>query len=223
MFISDSSKADAGTVTDVGVCANLFPGRVTSDHVLVHTTNSTDDLCRVPLGWERTEQALAGLMTIESYLKGGYDGVTGAKILVCIKSVGGVRRVEKKTGGWGELMDVLLFDHTGEVKMTVWSEVIESVKEWQAGKTVLLISNPGWKVAWNGKGGSVGVTRQTMIDVEPVFGDADWLRRYAVGLRKKESVSLEVPEGVFDIEAATGGIVRMLFTLAELDTWSVVS
>ncbi len=206
-------------MSDVGVCANLFPGRVTSDHVLLHTTASTDDLCRVPLGWKGSGRVLAGLMTLESFLKGGHDGVDGAKILVCVKSLGAVRGVEKKAGGHCELMDLWVFDHTGEVKMTVWNEVINGVRGWKAGETVLLISSPGWRVAWTGKGGSVGVTRETMVDVEPVFEDAEWLRKYAVGLWKKDSVAVRFPEGVFDFEGATKGVVRMLFTLAELDIW----
>jgi hypothetical protein len=160
-------------------------------------------------------------MTVKSYLDTGHDGVTGAKLLVCVKSIGGKKKISRKDGGGEcELVDVVLFDHTGEVRLTVWNELIESVKSWKAGETVLLISNPGHRVTRNGKG-ELGITTCTMVDVEPEGQDADWLRRFAVGLTRKESLCLKVPEGVWDIEACEYGVSRMLFTLATLDNWCV--
>jgi hypothetical protein len=60
-----------------------------------------------------------------------------------------------------------------------------------------------------------------MVDVEPEGSDAEWLRKYAVGLTRKESLCLKVEEGRWDVEAAEYGVNRMLFTLAELDNWWV--
>ena len=57
-----------------------------------------------------------------------------------------------------------------------------------------------------------------MIDIDPDCADGEWLRKY-VGLMKKESLCLEFPEQVWDIEASEYGIIRMLFTLAEIDNW----
>ncbi|KAK0108955.1 hypothetical protein ONS96_002793 [Cadophora gregata f. sp. sojae] len=195
----------------------MFPGRVTSDHIMIHTTGSTDGICRTPLEYKKGHP-LPGLMTLDTWLKGGHDGVTGAKILVCVKSLGGRKTIKRKDGAESDLADVGLFDHTGEVRMTLWNSQIDSCKDWQPGSTILLLSNPGYKVQFSGKG-SVGITHQTMIDVEPDFPDADWLRKYAAGLMKKESLNVAWPEGVWDVEAAEYGVVRMLFTLAELDRW----
>jgi hypothetical protein len=218
-FISDMPKGDAATIQGVIVCANLFPGRVTSDHIMIHTTLGTNDLCHTPIDYHKG-QPLPGLMALDSWVRDGHDGVNGAKILVCVKSVGAKRKITKKTGGECELLEVMLFDHTGEVRMTVWDNMTESTKEWQPGLTILLISNPGYKVEYQGKG-SVGIVRQTMIEIEPDFPDAEWLRKYAVGLTKKESLCLKFPGDVWDTEAAEYGAYRPLYTLAELDTWYV--
>lgn len=219
-FISDTSKTETPQIPSVTVHANLFPGRVTSDHVLIHTTPSSDAICRTPLGYKKG-QPLSGLMTVKSYLDTGHDGVTGAKLLVCVKSIGGKKKISRRNGGGEcELADVVLFDHTSEVRLTVWNELIESVKSWKAGETVLLISNPGFRVRANRKG-ELGITACTMVDVEPEGLDAEWLRRFATGLTRKESLCLKVPEGVWDIEAYEYGVTRMLFTLAELDNWLV--
>jgi hypothetical protein len=58
-----------------------------------------------------------------------------------------------------------------------------------------------------------------MIEVDPDFPDTHWLRKQAVGMTKRESLCLEFPEDIWDIEAAEYGIQRMLFTFASLDQW----
>ena len=117
-----------------------------------------------------------------------------------------------------DLCEVMLFDHTGEVKFSLWGELYEAAKEWQPSVTVLLISNPQFKLDYGGKG-AVSVLHSTMVESNPDFPDAEWLRKYAVGRTKKESLCLEFPRGVFDVDAAVYGIYRTFFTLAEVDEW----
>jgi hypothetical protein len=215
VFISDATKAGPAVISGVVNYANLFPGRVTSDHIIIHTTDSADGICRVPLDYHRG-QPLQGLMTLNSYLGSGHDCVVEAKLLVCVKSIGARKRIQMKSGRESDLSDLWLFDHTGEVKWTVWNEMIDTAKEWEPGKTILLITSPGYKVGYSGKG-SIGIQHSTMIDVNLDYPDADWLKKYAAGLTKKESVAMEFPEGVWDVEAAEYGVNVILFTLAEVD------
>jgi hypothetical protein len=217
LFISDASKASTSVIPSVIVYANLFPGRVTSDHLMIHTTSSTDAICRMPLDYHK-DQPLQGLMTLNSYAGSGHDGVPGAKILVCIKSIGARKRITTKKGAERDLAEVLIFDHTAELRWTLWGEIIESAKDWKPGKTVLLISNPGYRAEYLGKG-CVSIQHSTMIDVDPDFPDAHWLRKYAEGLTKKESLCLEFPDGVWDVDAAEHGVSRNLYTLAGIDEW----
>lgn len=66
MFVSDAATTDSAVVQDVHAYANLFPGRVTSDHVMVHgRSEGTDGACRIPLGYGKGEQ-LAGLSQLTS-------------------------------------------------------------------------------------------------------------------------------------------------------------
>ena len=162
-------------------------------------------------------------MTIKSYLGGGgHDGVIGAKILVCVKSIGAKKRVSKKTGGESDLVEVRLFDSTGEIRWALWGETIESAKDWQPGKTILLISNPGYRAEMSPSKGSVRIQRTTMVDVDPEFPDAEWLRKFAVGLAKKESLYVEFPDEVFNkdvIDGAEYGVNRVMFRIAEIEDW----
>lgn len=157
-------------------------------------------------------------MTLKSYTSSGHDGVAGAKILACVKVIGARKKITTKTGVERELAEVLLFDHTGEIRWTLWGELIESSRFWEPGKTILLISNPGYRALYGGKGG-VAIQYSTMVDVDPDFPDANWLRKYSEGLTKRESLSMEFPEGIWDVEAAESGVCRLLYTLAEVDEW----
>jgi hypothetical protein len=206
-------------IPSVLIYANLFPGRVTSDHIMIHTDSSTDEICRAPLDHHK-DRPLPGLMTLDSYISSGHDGVAGVKILVCIKSIGARKRITTKKGAERDLAEIILFDHTAEARCTLWGELIDSAKEWQPGKTILLISNPGYRVGYLGKG-NIGIQHSTMIDINPEFPDAHWLRKYAAGLTKRESLCLEFPEDIWDVEAAEHGIYRNLYTLAEIDEWCV--
>ncbi|KAF7914941.1 hypothetical protein BELL_0327g00060 [Botrytis elliptica] len=219
-FISDTSKADGASTAGILVCANLFPGRNTSDHLMIHTHSGAADVCRIPFGYIKGEP-LPGLMTLEAYLTGGYDGVLDVKLLVCVKSIGAKKKIVKKDGGESDLIEVILFDHTGETKMKCWSDLIESVKEWIPGKTILLVSNPMHKLDYGGKG-IICWGRNTMVDVEPEFADANWLRKWANGLMRKESIGVEFPSEVWgeeDIEEAIYGPRTALFGLRDVEEW----
>jgi hypothetical protein len=217
VFISDASKPSSTIIPSVIVGANMFPGRVTSDHILIHTNESSENICRIPLEYRRMVP-LPGLMSLDSWVNGGHD-VGGSKILVCVRSIGRKKHFEKKDGGTCELIDMMVFDHTASISLTIWNRMIDGIADWQPGNTILLISNPAYKQAYEGKQGNISILHQTLIDVNPAFSDADWLRKYAVGLTKKESLCLEFPEDTWDIEAAEYGVCRNLFTIAELDRW----
>ena len=174
-FISDATKLNARAISGVLLYANRFPGRVTSDHVMIKTNSAMETLCRVPLDYCKGK-SLQGLMTLDSYLRsGGHDVGVEAKLLVCVKSIGARKRISKKAGGDIEMVEVRLFENTGEVRWTLWGDTIESAKDWEPGKTILLISNPGYQVEVNSRKDSILVQRTTMermIDVDPDFPDA---------------------------------------------------
>lgn len=195
----------------------MFPGRVTSDHVIIHTSASTDGVFHTPLGYERGVAGLPGLLNVSQYITSGHDGVAGVKILVCVKSLGYRKTITRKDGKQSDLAELTLFDHTGEIRVTFWNDAIKSTTSWIPGQTILLISSPAFKTNY-GKG-SLAILPYTMIDIDPDIPDAIWLKEYAAGLMKRETLNQEFPEGIWDVDAARHGVVRMLFTFAELDTW----
>jgi hypothetical protein len=69
----------------------IFPERDPSCHCVVHQDSNDFMLYKTPLGYTASQQ-LPDLMTLKNFIDGGYD-VSGARILVCVKSIG-----PKKTG-----------------------------------------------------------------------------------------------------------------------------
>lgn len=57
---------------------------------MVQENSDNGTLCKRPQGYIR-ERPLAGLMTLENFIGGGYD-VDEGKILVCVKSIGGHKK-----------------------------------------------------------------------------------------------------------------------------------
>lgn len=82
----------------------------------------------------------------------------------------------------------------------------------------------------------LSLTAETHVEIDPAIADAEWLRKYAHNLTKREHVNLAFPENgtsggrclfrvggealimiVFDVEQFKESQLRMLFTLADID------
>jgi len=205
-------------------------------HLVLHPTSDAGVLCRIPLGisqctstppsgqgsqndsgWfgRRNAEPLQGLITLKNYLAGGHE-IVDVKILVCIKSIGAKRTIANKQGGASELQEVAIFDETAETVLTLWNEQLSSPKLWKPSETILLISSPGHKVSAWGKT-SLGLTWQTIVEIEPEFTDAEWLKKFSQSLIRKESACQMFPEDVWDLREALRGTETALLTIREFD------
>ncbi|KAF7191438.1 hypothetical protein HII31_07461 [Pseudocercospora fuligena] len=213
--------------------ASLFPERDRNCHIFVHQ-NSDDGRYRTPLGY--TEGVpLNNLMTLQSFIDGGYD-VIDARILVVVKSIGAKKKVTRRDESVTENVTLQVHDDTAEATLGLWGTVASSPASnhneevggnatgqqlatdgWKAGHTVLVLQSPGWKI---GRSTYFSLTSATIVDVDPVIPDADWLRRWSARQRSREAVNPAFPEGVFDLETIATGPVRCLFTIANLDEFA---
>ena len=90
------SKAESSSLTikNVPLVTSIFPGRDDSCHFMVREQPDDEGvLCKTPVGYRDGKQ-LNGLMNLKNYIGGGYE-VDGAKILVCVKSIGGRKKCER--------------------------------------------------------------------------------------------------------------------------------
>lgn len=214
-FVSETSSIRSNIVIpDAPLATNIFPGRDASVHMVFHGLTTID--CRTPLRYTPGAE-LEGLITLKSFLDGGNE-IANAKILVCVKSIGAKKTIMTKKGFELELLEVIIFDDTGDSVLKLWNGVTATAKDWKASRTILLISRPGFRFEGKGKG-SLGLTPSTMVDVDPEFTDAAWLKRFAAKAHKANSMKQEWPEGVFNAGEAMDGNCRVLFTIADVDEW----
>jgi hypothetical protein len=100
--------------------------------------------------------------------------------------------VTSKTGKLSGKVDVGIFDDTAEASFALWGPIGASVSLWRASQTVLLLTSPGVRLD---RRVQLSVTSMTHVDVDPKMKDAEWLRKFARKLTKRESVNPVVPEG----------------------------
>ncbi|KAI1005191.1 hypothetical protein K3495_g3024 [Podosphaera aphanis] len=220
-FISEIPKDEIHPKSPVRITANMFPGRVASDHFLAYHSSSTTGIYRAPLGYEAGQQ-LAGLTTLDGYLRSGHDDVTDAKILVVVKSIGATKKIQRKDEEY-DLAQVTLMDNTAEVRMTLWNDTIQSTREWRPAETVLLISSPGYRPPHDNIGygkGNIEIRRHTMIDIDPDLADTVGLRRWAEIQSRREALTWEFVDEDWDTQISGNKVVKTLFTLADLDNWA---
>jgi len=163
-------------------------------------------------------------MNIKAYLDSGHEDIPDAKLLICVSSIGPRRLIKpapKKDNPRPaelELIEVVVFDETASCNLTLWN-MASSPRAWIPNQTILLISNPRYRPADKKRGNSpgLGISIASMVEVDPAFPDADWLRQMALSRTKRECVHIPFPEGLWGSESTIETSERPLFTLAGLD------
>lgn len=146
-------------------------------------------------------------MTLKAYLSTGYDMAEG-RILVCVRSVGPRRIVHSKKRQCDlDMVDVSIFDDTATCVLKLWQDKVPSAKTWIPNRTILLISKPTCRQDDPHSGLGIGYT--SMVDVDPEFPDADWLRDKVKNMSKRQSVHIPFPYDTWDINLAIRGPKRM--------------
>ena len=192
-----------------GLYVSIFPEKDNSCHIEVHLEEDNSMLCRNPL--TIGEASSRKLMTLENLADGGHE-LHNCRVLVCVKSIGQRKRrkgikiraallwiwlinqVNFKKNSKDHAVDtleVMVFDDTREVIMSLWEDLINSAFLWTPSRTILLLTNPGWK---EGKLGKVLVNSNTFIDIDPDLYEAEWLRNRAQGMAKRAHVNPPYPD-----------------------------
>jgi hypothetical protein len=125
--------------------------------------------------------------------------------------------VTNKKGTVNELINVGIFDDTAEASLTLWGSSIFSAAPWKPSITVLLLSNPGWRIdrrAW------ISLTSNTIVDVDPALADTNWLRTFAQRMTRREHVNPPFPNTEFNFEAMTESLNQILYTFADIDDFA---
>ena len=99
--------------------------------------------------------------------------------------------------------------------MTLYAELCDSASIFQPSKTVLLISNPGWRIEKTAK---LSLNANSRVDIDPDIGDARRLRALAQRLIKREHVNPPFP--AMDTSSYEDSPVRALYNFADIDDFA---
>ncbi|KAL1797728.1 hypothetical protein ACET3X_004334 [Alternaria dauci] len=210
--ISNSSEFNSLAPNTAPMFTTIFPEGDRNCHVMVHENSDDGTRFKRPYGI-RDDKVLTGLMTLKSFTDGGYD-VDEPKLLVCVKSIGARKKYINRNGTTSELISMGIFDDTADGQLTLYSSMCDSASLFIPSKTVLLISNPGWRIE---KMAKLTLSGNSRIDVDPDMGDARRLRALAQKMTKKEHVNLPFPVADSLVEEFKTATVRALYTLADVD------
>lgn len=224
-----ASNAQQGGIPFVTLYTPINPTDVGTKQFIqfVPETPTTQNQCRVPLEYDsngHNPKPLPGLMTLGQYLKTGHD-TRGSRIIVCVKSIGSRKRimVHDHTRE-AELLEVTVWDDTASCVLTLWEDKAASADLWKPNGTILLLTSPKFITSRQNNPASspagIGLSYNTLVDVDPDFADADWLRNWVKDTVKKESIYIPFPKDVWNAQEAIHGPLRPLFTLAEVDDFA---
>jgi hypothetical protein len=116
-----------------------------------------------------------------------------------------------------EVINVNIFDDTSDATLSLWNTAVASASTWKPSSTILLITNPGWRID---RRAYINLTANTMIDIDPVMPDADWLRNFAQRITRRDHVNPPFPYATFDFEAMAEAQNQILYTFSDLDEFA---
>lgn len=117
-----------------------------------------------------------------------------------------------RNGTTSKLTSIGIFDSTADASLNLYGGLCDSASPFQPFKTVLLISNPGWRIEKTAK---LTLNGNSRVDIDPDMGDARRLRALAQRLTKREHVNPSFPD--IDVSGFDRAAVKALYTLAEVD------
>ncbi|KAL8693243.1 MAG: hypothetical protein Q9224_003792, partial [Gallowayella concinna] len=203
---ADTSGSVSVTIQNAACTIDIFPERDNRCYFMVHADKDDGPLSGAPHGYGYDDDKQpSNLKTLKRFIEGGYD-VPTAKVLVCVKSIGGrkkrmsyhsaihlprpvdlLRTVATKKGSVLDVVNVIIFDETYDATLALCGRVATSAAYWKTSNTVLLLANPGFR---SDKRPTLSITPNTWVEIDPCLADAEWLRAFAQRLTTREHVNL---------------------------------
>ena len=87
-----NAESSSLILQDASLVTSIFPERDNSCYFMVQENSDEGVLCKTPLGCREGKQ-LDGFITLKNYIDGGHE-VSGVRVLVCVKSIGGRKKCE---------------------------------------------------------------------------------------------------------------------------------
>ncbi|KAL5119977.1 hypothetical protein ACEQ8H_002075 [Pleosporales sp. CAS-2024a] len=200
VHVSNSSEHNNLAPSTAPLFTSIFPEGERNCYLMVHENSNHGTQFKRPFNCSDSA-TLPGLMTLKSFGDGGYE-VDEPKLLVYMN----------RNGTTSELVSLAIFDDTADAELTLYSVLCASALSFTPSQTILLISNPGWRIDKTAK---LSINGNSRVDVDPDLSEAHRLRALAQRLSKIEHVNPPFPS--VDVSGFETARLRALFTLADID------
>ncbi|KAL8679179.1 MAG: hypothetical protein Q9186_004524 [Xanthomendoza sp. 1 TL-2023] len=163
---ADTSGSVSIKIQNAACTIDIFPERDNRCYFMVHADKDDGPLSGAPHGYGYDDDKQpSNLTTLKRFIEGGYD-VPTAKVLVCVKSIGGRKKFATKKGSVLDVVNVIIFDETYDATLALCGRVATSAAYWKTSNTVLLLANPGFR---SDKRSTLSITPNTSVEVDPFF------------------------------------------------------
>ncbi|KAI9799763.1 MAG: hypothetical protein M1833_003882 [Piccolia ochrophora] len=211
------SIEDASAMTPSAfLVSSIFPEADSSGNFTIVEPDD-GELCKDPIGYTSGE-ILPRLISLMDFGRVGHE-IVDCILLVCVKSVSVRKKCTNRFSQTRDKIEVVVFDDTAEATLLLWGLPAASASDWRSTLTTLLITDPSLKAS---DPLSISVTAGSLFDVDPQMTEATGLRKLAQSMMVKERVNAAFPSDVFDIYNLFDKVDKDLYTLAALDSVSVL-
>ncbi|KAH6179386.1 hypothetical protein HBI68_042830 [Parastagonospora nodorum] len=213
VHVSNSSEHNSLAPSTAPLFTSIFPEGERNCYFMVHENSDDGTQFKRPFNC-KDSNTLPGLMTLKTFADGGYD-IDDPKLLVCIKSIDAHKKYINRNGTTSTLVSLAIFDATASASLTLYAPLCSSASSFTPSKTILLISNPGWRIDKTAK---LTLNATSRLDIDPDLSDARRLRALAQRLTRREHVNPPFP--AIDVGACERAQVRAKYTLADVDEFA---
>ena len=91
-----------------------------------------------------------------------------------------------------EKVDLVIFDRTADVSLVLWGSTCASTSTWVPSQTVLYLSGMTFNA---GQRPSLSLNQDSVLLVDPMMDEIDWLREHARSLTQHNHVNPLLPTG----------------------------
>ncbi|KAG4303886.1 hypothetical protein PORY_002703 [Pneumocystis oryctolagi] len=187
---------------------------VSDDNETTHISVFKDQhkYSRIPLKIQK-DGTIEGLMSLLTFINGGYQATSRPKILVSIQKIGNLKNVSIGEG-FLDKIELKVFDDTCDAIFVLWGNNAKSAALWIPFDTILLLTSVSLSFHY----GKAYLTfeKYSMVEINPDM-NTESLRKYSVVIKHKMSNMSKLPLLKDEIKVINASFAAMFYTLAEIN------
>ncbi|KTW29367.1 hypothetical protein T552_01321 [Pneumocystis carinii B80] len=185
---------------------------VSDDNEITHLSifKDQDKMYKKPLKIQK-DSIIQGLMSLSTFINGGYMAISKPKVLVSIRKIGNIKNINTKNG-YLDMIELCVFDDTCDAVLVIWGNNAKSAELWTPFDTILLLTDIS--LSFHHEKAYLTIQKYSMVEVNPDM-DIEWLRKYSISISNKIS---DIYKLSLEDKIVNTSSTMETYTLAEIDT-----